>query len=187
MSLAPSVRDRMLRVRLVLLDVDGVLTDGRLGYGPNGDTFRQFHVRDGTAVKIARAAGLRVGLLSGRSTAATSRWAQDAGVDEAVQGRRVKEPAFREILERQRVELAEVAYMGDDVLDLPVLALAGLAAAPCDACPEVLAAAHWVSARPGGAGCARELLETVLRVQGRWDGLVATRFWPDDAPPDPLR
>jgi 3-deoxy-D-manno-octulosonate 8-phosphate phosphatase (KDO 8-P phosphatase) len=163
---------RFARIRLLLLDVDGVLTDGRLVYGPDGDTSRAFHVRDGTAIKLAQACGLAVGIVSGRDTRATAHRAADLGLAEVHQGRRVKEPAWDEILARRGLRDDEVAFMGDDFLDLPLLRRAGLAAAPRDAAPEVLAAAHWISSRDGGDGCVRELVETILRSRGEWSAAV---------------
>lgn len=163
---------RARRLRLVLLDVDGVLTDGRLGYGPSGDEGRSFHVRDGFALKLARTAGLALGIVTGRRTAATECRAEELGLDEVYQGRREKLPAWQEILGRRGLSEGEVAYMGDDLLDLPLLRRAGLAACPADADPEVVAVCHWVSSLRGGEGCVRELLREILRARGDWDRLV---------------
>jgi 3-deoxy-D-manno-octulosonate 8-phosphate phosphatase (KDO 8-P phosphatase) len=170
---AEAIRDRMRRVRLVLLDVDGVLTDGGLRFGPRGDEGRRFHVRDGTAIKLALSAGLPVGILSGRRAEAVRHRAEELGLPEIHQGRREKLAAWREILDRRDLADADVAFMGDDVLDLPLLRRAGLAACPSDASAECLDAAHWVATRAGGAGCVRELLEAVLRAQDAWDDAVA--------------
>jgi 3-deoxy-D-manno-octulosonate 8-phosphate phosphatase (KDO 8-P phosphatase) len=175
---APDLRRRLEGVRLVLFDVDGVLTDGRLGYGPDGDEGREFNVRDGSVIKLAQAAGLPVGILTGRQTAATARWAQDLGLAEIHQGRRDKLPVHERILSERGLFDEQVAYMGDDLLDLPVLARVGLAAAPADACPEVLELAHWRSSRRGGDGCARELLEEVLKARGLWQDLIEKEIWP---------
>jgi 3-deoxy-D-manno-octulosonate 8-phosphate phosphatase (KDO 8-P phosphatase) len=164
--------ERLARIRLLLLDVDGVLTDGRLHYDASGDTGRAFHVRDGTAIKLAQSCGLPVGIISGRDTVATKRRAQNLGLTDVVQGRRHKEPAWVDILARHGLTDAEVAYMGDDFIDLPLLRRAGLAAAPRDAVPEVLAVAHWVSSRDGGDGCVRDFVETILKARGAWDEAV---------------
>lgn len=174
---------RLQRIRLVLLDVDGVLTDGRLHYGASGDEGRSFHVRDGSAIKLARDGHLNVGLLSGRRLEAVERRALELGMTEIHQGHRVKEPVWEEILARLDLTDEEVAYVGDDFLDLPLLRRAGFAAAPADASPEVLAVAHWTASRPGGHGCVREVLELVLRAQGRWDDLVEKTIDPGRSGP----
>ena len=166
--MSTELRERLAGIRIVLLDVDGVLTDGRILYGPDGDQGRAFHVRDGLAIKAAQAAGLAVGIITGRETVATARRAADLGLDELHQGKRTKLPVWREILERRGLDDAQACYMGDDLLDLPLLERAGLAAAPSDAVPEILAAAHWTSAHKGGDGCVRELFETLLRSRGAW-------------------
>ena len=167
-----NVTDRMKRVKLVLLDVDGVLTDGRIHYGPDGDHGRSFHVRDGSAIKLAQSAGLEIGIISGRTVAAVARRASELGMAEVHQGRRLKEPAWTEILMRRGLADHEAAFMGDDYLDVPLLSRAGLAAVPADAAPEALAASHWVATKPGGSGCVRELLEAILRARGVWEDLV---------------
>ncbi|MEM7249027.1 MAG: hypothetical protein AAF533_27130 [Acidobacteriota bacterium] len=167
-----SLEDRCRKIRLLLLDVDGVLTDGRLLYGPEGDWGRTFHVRDGMGLKLAQSAGLLTGILSGRRVEATALRAEELGFDEIHQGHPVKLPVLEDILARQELALEQVAYMGDDVIDLPLLRRVGLAAAPSDACPEVAAIAHWHSVRDGGDGCVRDLIETILRAQGAWQGLI---------------
>jgi 3-deoxy-D-manno-octulosonate 8-phosphate phosphatase (KDO 8-P phosphatase) len=162
------VEQRLRRTRLLLLDVDGVLTDGRLVYGPGGDEGRLFHVRDGSAIKLAQAAGLLVGIITGRKTAATARWAQDIGLTIVEQGQRAKLPTWQRVLASQGVGDDEAAYMGDDVLDLPVLERVGLSACPADALREVRARVDFVSRSGGGNGAARELVELVLKAQRRW-------------------
>jgi 3-deoxy-D-manno-octulosonate 8-phosphate phosphatase (KDO 8-P phosphatase) len=161
------------RVRLLLLDVDGVMTDGRLLVGSDGDAASFFNIRDGAALYFARRAGLKTGILSGRTSAATLARAEALKMDVIRQGALDKLPAYRAVLEELGVTDEEVAFMGDDLLDLPVLARAGLSAAPADAAPEVRARVAWVSSRRGGDGAVRDLVELVLKAQGRWDELVA--------------
>lgn len=173
MDFSPENTARAKRVKLLLFDVDGVLTDGRLLLDGEGRESKQYHIRDGTGLVWARQAGLLTGFLSARVSASTTARARQLGVAIVRQGADDKLQAFREILAEQKLTDAEAAYMGDDVLDLPVLGRAGLATAPADAAPEVLARAHWVSGHRGGDGAARDLIERVLRVQGCWDGLVA--------------
>jgi 3-deoxy-D-manno-octulosonate 8-phosphate phosphatase (KDO 8-P phosphatase) len=152
----------------VVLDVDGVLTDGRLYLGPDGTEWKAFHVHDGLAMARAVRAGLPVVVLSARRSTAVRRRCAEVGVTEVHQGLADKLAAYERVLARHRRRDAEVAVMGDDLADLPVLRRAGLAVAPADAVPEVRRAAHWVSRRPGGHGAVREVLEAILRARGAW-------------------
>jgi 3-deoxy-D-manno-octulosonate 8-phosphate phosphatase (KDO 8-P phosphatase) len=163
---------RARAVRLLLFDVDGVLTDGRILLHADGTESKQYHIRDGTALVWARRAGLLTGLLSARTSMATTQRAQQLSISIVRQGVDDKLVAYREILEDQGLTDAEVAFMGDDWLDLPVLGQVGLACAPADAAPEVRARVHWVSRCGGGAGAVRELVEVVLRAQGRLQELL---------------
>jgi len=169
MPLPPElIRTRAEHIRLLLLDVDGVLTDGSVVLLGDGQELKSFYVRDGTAIVVARREGLEIGLLSGRSSEVTKRRAAELGIELVVQGETDKAAAFERILEKAGLTAETVAFMGDDLLDLPVLRRAGLAAAPADAVPEVLAEAHWVSRHPGGRGAVRELVEVLLDARGRW-------------------
>jgi 3-deoxy-D-manno-octulosonate 8-phosphate phosphatase (KDO 8-P phosphatase) len=164
---------RAQRVRLLLFDVDGVLTDGRLLIDSEGRESKQYHIRDGTALVWARQAGLLTGLLSARSSASTTERARQLGIPIVRQGADDKLRAYVDLIEEHHLTDADVAYMGDDVLDQPVLTRAGLSSAPSDGVPDVLARVHWTSSRRGGDGAARELIEHVLRAQDRWTTLVA--------------
>ena len=166
------LRKRASRVRLILLDVDGVLTDGTVIMHGDGTESKGFHIRDGAAIVWAMQAGIPVGLLSARTSAATTLRAAQLGIRIVSQGVASKGAEFTRILAEQAVDEASVAYMGDDLLDLPILKRAGLAAAPADAAPEVRAGAHWTSAAAGGRGAARELIEMILRAQEHWDRIV---------------
>ena len=168
-----SIQARLERVRLLLFDVDGVLTDGKILMHADGSESKRFDIKDGTALVWAQRAGLRVGFLSARTSAVTAQRAAQLGVPIVHQGVASKLDAYELILKEHGLDDAAVAYMGDDVLDLPVLERAGLSTAPSDAAAEVRGRVDWVSARPGGDGAARELVEAVLRAQGHWDGLVA--------------
>lgn len=158
----------------LLFDVDGVFTDGRLVYGADGERWKVFHVRDGLGVKLARKAGLKVGILSGRGNAALERRAQEIGLDALIQDRDDKDSAFTELLEEHGVDPDRVAYAGDDLLDLPVIRRCGLSFAPADAVPEVLERVDRVLRSPGGGGAVREACELVLKARGDWGGLVAS-------------
>jgi 3-deoxy-D-manno-octulosonate 8-phosphate phosphatase (KDO 8-P phosphatase) len=166
------VEDRARRIRLILLDVDGVLTDGTVVMHGDGTESKSFHIRDGAAIVWAIQAGVQVGLLSARASAATTQRAVQLGIKLVSQGVGSKRMEFMRMAAESGVEEEAVAYMGDDLLDIPVLRRAGLAAAPADAAGEVRAAAHWVSTHRGGRGAVRDFLELVLRAQGRWDGIV---------------
>lgn len=167
-----TLQTRAKRVRLVLLDVDGVLTDGTVVMHGDGTESKGFHIRDGAAIVWAMQAGLQVGLLSARMSAATTQRATQLGIPIVSQGIASKAAEFERILTEQGLEAAEVAYMGDDLLDLPVLGRAGFGAAPADAAAEVRARAHWTSVSGGGRGAVRELLEFILCAQDRWDAVV---------------
>ncbi len=160
------------RVRLLLLDVDGVLTDGTILLHHDGTESKAFHIRDGAAIVWALRAGLKVGLLSGRASDATVQRAAQLGIPLVVQGAADKLAAYEQILREATLEDGEVAYMGDDLQDLPVLRRVGFSAAPADAPAEVRSRVHWVSEQPGGHGAVRELIEHLLQTQGAWQNAV---------------
>jgi 3-deoxy-D-manno-octulosonate 8-phosphate phosphatase (KDO 8-P phosphatase) len=167
-----TVQDKASRIQLVLFDVDGVLTDGTIVIHSDGSESKGFHIRDGAALVWAQRAGLSVGLLSARSSGATTHRAAQLGIRLLVQGVSNKLEGYERILRDSGLSDEVVAYMGDDLLDLPVLGRSGLSAAPSDAAPEVRDGVDWVSILPGGRGAARELIELVLRAQQRWDSVV---------------
>lgn len=164
--------ERAKRLAWLLLDVDGVLTDGGLVYGPKGEQLKTFDVRDGLGIKLAQGAGLKVGILSGRASAALGARSRELGLDAFVQNRSDKREAFAEFLAAHDTTADRVAVIGDDLPDLPLFARAALAFAPADAAPEVRARAHRVLSRPGGRGAVREMVEMILRARGVWDGIV---------------
>ena len=153
--------------------MDGVFTDGRLIYGPAGERLKMFDVRDGLGLKLAQKSGLKVGILTGRVSEALRVRAGELGIDALLMDRSDKKPAFDEFLAAQTTTADRVAYMGDDVLDLPVLLRCGLSFAPADAVAEVRERVHKVLLRPGGQGVVREMCEFVLRARGEWDHLIA--------------
>lgn len=161
--------DRAQHVKALVFDVDGVLTDGGLWYGPAGEVMKRFDVKDGHALVLARLTALPVALLTARTSAIVEVRAKELGFAKVYQGRREKGPAFEELCRELGITPAEAAYMGDDLNDLPALTRAGLSACPADAAPEVRAAVHYVAAAPGGRGAARELVELVLKATGRWE------------------
>jgi len=156
------------RIRLLVLDVDGVLTDGGLHYGPSGEHDKRFHVQDGLAMVEARRAGLAIAVVSGRTSAAVARRMAELGIAEVHQGVEDKCAALSDLVARLGLDSAEVAVMGDDLSDLQSMRSAGLALAPRNAVREVRAAADWVSRRAGGQGAVREALEWLLRARRSW-------------------
>jgi 3-deoxy-D-manno-octulosonate 8-phosphate phosphatase (KDO 8-P phosphatase) len=170
---AAALAERAAGLAWLLFDVDGVLTDGRLVYGADGEQWKVFDVRDGQGLKLAQRDGLKVGLLSGRESRALEARALEIGVDALVMNRADKAAAFGEFLGAHATTAGRVAYMGDDLVDLPVLLACGLSFAPADAVPEVGSRVHHVLSRPGGRGAVREMVEVVLRARGAWDRLIA--------------
>lgn len=168
--------ERAAKIRLFLFDVDGVLTDGTILLHADGSESKVFDIKDGTAIVWAIRLGFTVGLLSARSSVATARRAAQLGVTLIHQGVANKLESYEQIADGLMLEDEQIAYMGDDILDLPVLMRVGLAAAPADAAADVLARVHWVSRKGGGAGAARELIEMVLRAQGRWGDVLDSCF-----------
>jgi 3-deoxy-D-manno-octulosonate 8-phosphate phosphatase (KDO 8-P phosphatase) len=173
-----SLQAKAARIRLLLFDVDGVLTTGEVVMHADGSESKGFHIRDGAGIVWAQRAGLTVGLLSARSSGATAHRAAQLAVRIVEQGVKSKLAAYEQIVRDARVEDAEVAYMGDDLLDLQVLARVGLSAAPADAAAEVRERVDWVSTAAGGRGAARELVEFVLRAQQRWDDVLRQHLPP---------
>jgi 3-deoxy-D-manno-octulosonate 8-phosphate phosphatase (KDO 8-P phosphatase) len=163
---------RAATLGLLLFDVDGVMTDGAIQLDSLERESKRFYVRDGAALVWARRDGLEVGLLSGRPSPVTANRAAELGIPIVVQGGPDKRPGFERILADTGLDASQVGYMGDDVLDLPILTRAGLSAAPADAVQDVLERVDWVSDLPGGRGAVRQFIELVLRARGRWDALV---------------
>jgi 3-deoxy-D-manno-octulosonate 8-phosphate phosphatase (KDO 8-P phosphatase) len=164
---------RARRITLILFDVDGVLTDGKILLHPDGTESKQFDIKDGTGIVLAQRAGLTVGFLSARTSTPTAQRAAQLGVTLLHQGVASKLETYEQIVDSLMLEDDHVAYMGDDVVDLPVLHRAGLAAAPADAVDDVRSRVHWVSRANGGQGAARELIELILRAQDHWEELIA--------------
>lgn len=165
---------RAAAIRMLLLDVDGTLTSGSLAYTGREQITVTFDIKDGLGIKLAQQAGIDVRILSGRASHALERRAAELGIDRLVTRRSDKSNAFREILEEGDLEAREIAYVGDDLPDLPVMLRCGLAFAPRDAVEEVRQGAHRVLSKEGGRGCVREAIEIILRARGDWERLVAS-------------
>ena len=161
------INQRAARVRLVVFDVDGVFTDGRLYYGPGGEELKVFHVHDGQGVKRLLAGGIAVAVISGRESAAVNRRMRDLGIAHVFQGDEHKLPVFERLLKKLALKPEETACVGDDLPDLPLLEKAGLAVATANAMPAVRAKAHLVTGATGGAGAVREVCELILAARER--------------------
>ena len=172
----PAVYPRAQRVKLLVFDVDGVLTDGGLYYGPDGEGQKRFDVKDGHGFVMARLVGLPTAVLTARTSRIVETRMKELGVTHIVQGAKYKAPAFAKLCADAGLSPADCAYMGDDTNDLGPLSMAGLAACPNDAVADVRAACQFISGKPSGRGAARELIELVLKLRGLWpEALAAVR------------
>jgi 3-deoxy-D-manno-octulosonate 8-phosphate phosphatase (KDO 8-P phosphatase) len=167
-----TLAERCAPIELLLLDVDGVLTDGGIIYTDEGEEIKQFHVRDGSALKFWQLAGKRAASLTGRTSRVVDVRAREIGIAPVIQGAADKLAAFQDLLRQLALAPQQVCFIGDDLPDLPVLRCCGLAIAVADACAEVRTEAHYVTRAPGGRGAVREGIELVLRAQGRWQAIV---------------
>jgi 3-deoxy-D-manno-octulosonate 8-phosphate phosphatase (KDO 8-P phosphatase) len=174
-DVGPEVIQRARRVRVVLLDADGVLTDGRIHVGADGADARAFYARDGLGVRLGQQGGLTFGIVSGRRSAAVAGRASELHITEVHQGISDKVACVEEILERLELAGDAACYIGDDLVDVPVMRRVGLAAAPSDAAPEAREAADYVAASAGGRGAVREVVDLLLRASGKWEK-VTERF-----------
>ena len=178
------VRERLDPIRLLVLDVDGVLTDGTLVYGLDGEVLKAFSVRDGLAIRLLLDAGFSVALVTGRCSEIVAARCRDLGIrdDLVIQGSRDKAADLDELERRLGLSDREVAVMGDDLPDLPMLERAGFAACPADAAPEVVAVCHLVCGAGGGRGAVREVAELLLKAQGLWQDQVGRWIGPGGGP-----
>jgi 3-deoxy-D-manno-octulosonate 8-phosphate phosphatase (KDO 8-P phosphatase) len=171
-DLPEDLRERLRRVRLLLLDVDGVLTNGLIYLDDHGVETKRFSTRDGLAVWWVRKFGLLTGVISGRPSPATELRCRDLGMDEVHTAQPRKLPVFEEIMARRGIAAGEIAYIGDDVVDLPVLKRVGVSAAPSDAHPEVLKQVDLALDHPGGGGAVRQFVELWLMAAGHWESAM---------------
>lgn len=173
---AKEVNRRAALVKLLVLDVDGVLTDGRVVYDHQGKEIKFFDVRDGHGLKLFERAGLECVWLSGRESEANKIRAAELGAAELIEDCKIKLPKLEDVVSRRGLEMSQVAYMGDDLIDLPCMRAVGLALAPADAIHEALEAAHWVAPFPGGRGAVRAAVELLLKATGNWEKVTARYF-----------
>ncbi|MBK7023860.1 MAG: HAD hydrolase family protein [Sulfuritalea sp.] len=161
------------RLALMGFDVDGVLTDGTLYFGPDGDEIKGFSSLDGHGLKMLQRAGIEVAIISGRSSQALARRARNLDIEELHMGVEDKRMVLGRLAERRGMDLSRAGYMGDDVVDLPVLRACGFSASVADGHPEVLARVDYVTGKKGGRGAVREVCDLILRAQGKWDEAMA--------------
>ena len=167
-----NLKAKAKRIRALVLDVDGVLSDGRITYDSRGRELKSFHVRDGAAIKWLQRAGIEVAIITGRNSQPVKVRAKELGIKQVIQGALLKLPPFEDFLKRSGLAAEKVAFMGDDLLDLPILRRVGLSACPADAVKEVLAEVDMVTKAKSGRGAVRELAELLLKAQGHWPKLM---------------
>jgi len=163
------ILQKAAQVELVIFDVDGVLTDGRLFYGDDGQEYKAFHSRDGHGMKMLRASGVEIAIITGRTSKVVAHRMANLGIEHVYQGKAEKLPVFEALIERLGVGAERVAYVGDDVVDLPIMRRVGLAVAVADAHPLVLQHAHWHTPHGGGLGAARDICELIMEAHGTLD------------------
>ena len=170
------MQERLQKIRLLLLDVDGVMTDGRIVYDDRGGETKAFDVKDGHGLKLLQRAGIRVGIITGRQSAVVDRRAAELGIELVYQGAKDKLVPFLEILEKTGLTAEQIAYVGDDYPDLPILRRVGFAATVADAIEELKPCVHYVTRQVGGRGAVREICDLLLRESGRWEAVTGRYF-----------
>jgi 3-deoxy-D-manno-octulosonate 8-phosphate phosphatase (KDO 8-P phosphatase) len=170
-----SLQQRLKAIRLMVFDVDGVLTDGRLWYGEHGEALKAFHALDGLGLRLLKENGVHVALVTGRQGAIVARRAADLGIAEVHQGISDKLPVIQEIATKMGLNLSEIGYMGDDIIDLMAMQRVGFAASVPNAPPYISQVAHWVAAQAGGSGAVRECCDLILAAQGKLGACLQPR------------
>ncbi len=160
-------------IRLLVCDVDGVLSDGKVFYSANGDEIKNFNIKDGLGIKLLQKLGIEVAIITGRDSPMVARRAQELGVSKLYQGKRNKIASFEELLSELALSDAQVAYAGDDLPDLPLLKRCGIAIAPADAAPQIRQIADIVTQQKGGEGCVREFVDLLIDSRDAWSTVLA--------------
>ncbi len=173
MPAAGNAADRASRVKLMIFDIDGVFTDGSLFFSADGDAMKSFNSLDGHGVKMLQSAGVQTAIITGRQSCIVAARALELAITHLYQGVDDKTVALAELLQKTGIAASECGYMGDDWPDLAVMRLAGFAAAPANAHPEVIRRVHWVAESRGGHGAVREVCDAILRAQHRYDEMLA--------------
>jgi len=170
------MHEKLKQIELLLLDVDGVMTDGRIIWDAHGVETKAFNVKDGHGIKLVQRAGVQVGIITGRTSPVVDLRARELGIEILYQGALKKLDSYLDIKRRTGLEDHQIAYMGDDVIDVPVMRRVGFSAAPADALSEVAAVADYVARCAGGCGAVRELCDLLLKGRGLWQELVVSRY-----------
>lgn len=173
MGLPHQVAGSVQKIKFILLDVDGVLTDGRVGLLPDGGEIKYFSIYDGLAIRLAQRVGIEVGFISGRRSQEVGVRARELEVDVVIQGTNDKLTEFEKILEEKGLRAEEVAYVGDDLPDIPLMQRVGFSAAPLNAAEPVKYYVHYVTRAKGGDGAVREVIDLLLKTSGKWDEIIA--------------
>jgi len=172
--------NRLAAIRLLLLDVDGVLTDGRIFYTDSGEEFKSFHVLDGMGLRLFQEAGYAAGVITARESSALTHRCANLNIDLVFTGARDKAALLPEIASRTGIPTAHTAFVGDDLADLTILTQVGLAVAVANARPEIKRVAHMITRASGGAGAVREVCEAILKSKGEWHPLLERLYGPMD-------
>jgi 3-deoxy-D-manno-octulosonate 8-phosphate phosphatase (KDO 8-P phosphatase) len=173
MALPHQVTGNVQKIKFILLDVDGVLTDGRVGLLPDGGEIKYFSIYDGLAIRLAQKAGIEVGFISGRESRVVQQRAEELGVATVIQGSREKLADLQLLLREKGLTAEEVAYIGDDLPDIPILQRVGFSAAPQNAAEPVKYYVHYVTRSKGGDGAVREVIDLLLKTSGKWDAIIS--------------
>ncbi len=160
------------KVKLLILDVDGVMTEGRILYSDRGKEIKAFYIGDGLGIRLLQSAGIGVAIISARESEAVTRRAEELGITQVYQGASRKIEVYRDILKNNQLRDEEVAYVGDDLLDLPLLKRAGFSVAVADSAPEVKKIVDYVTRKKGGQGAVREVCELIIKAQGKWKEVI---------------
>lgn len=166
------IETRARDIKLVIFDVDGVLTNGQIIIGRDGESAKEFHAQDGLGIAIAHQAGLKTAIITGRKSDMVHLRCTELNVADVYQGTMSKTAALHELADKHKLDLAEIGYVGDDLIDLPVMVQVGLACAVANAVPEVREHAHYVTRNAGGSGAAREVIEMILKAQNKWTDII---------------
>lgn len=170
------IKGSIENIKLLLLDVDGVLTDGRIIYDNNGVESKAFHVRDGHGLKMLQRSGIKVGIITGRESKVVAHRAQELGIEIVYQGAKNKMIPYEEILAKTGLNDSQVAYAGDDLVDLPILRRVGCAFTVADAVSDIKPYVNYITTLPGGCGAVREICDLLLRQSGQWDEITSRYF-----------
>jgi len=166
------ILEKASRIKLVIFDVDGVLTDGSLFLSDDGQEYKAFNSKDGFGMRLLQECGIEIGIITGRESTLVKLRMEELDVAHVLQGRREKAPALEEVMQKTGYTLEQIAYVGDDVVDLPIMTQVGLSIAVQDARPIVKKHAHWITESPGGRGAGRDVCELILEAQDKWDAIV---------------